>query len=466
MVKKYGVWLLIFLFGSIYSLFSVLRHLRLESFLFDLGYYDQIVWLSSNFKTLFSSISDMPVWADHFNPTLLLLTPLYWLWDNVIVLLIFQAFFAALGAYPIFRIAQRRTKDLGLSLLASFLYLGFFGLQNAIAFDFHPIVLATTLLAFLFWFYEEKSFKAFGLTFVLFVGLQENFFLLGSALGLFLIFQYRDIQRGLTIFVGSLLVYVFIIRLVIPFFGQASYLYLPSHLNNLSFPEIIKMLFYPFIKVKLVAVSLLAFGFFPIFSPSVLVLLLEEFGQRFLGTSIPSRWDLGYHYNIILAPALALGVVFTLKEYFLKRKALAYIFLITGFILTQIITVPGTSRLLDKNFFDLSHVKDSKAVLSLIPKDASVAATNNLGAQLTHRQKIIFLTNCQEDSTVWYQDMKRCYGLKPDYLVADLNPDSNPNNFYPDNSRESIERYFTFVQQKGEYQLLRKQGDVYLLKRK
>ncbi len=108
MLKKYGIWILILLFGLLYSLYSVVRHLRLESLIFDLGVYDQVIWLASRGKPLFSSILEAHPWGDHFTPTLLLLAPLYWIWDNAVILLLFQAFFASFGAYPIYLLAKKK----------------------------------------------------------------------------------------------------------------------------------------------------------------------------------------------------------------------------------------------------------------------------------------------------------------------------------------------------------------------
>ncbi|MFZ5365922.1 MAG: DUF2079 domain-containing protein [Patescibacteria group bacterium] len=243
MVKKYGIWFLIIVFGLVYSLYSVVRHLRFGSFIFDLGVYDQVVWLASRGKSLFSSILEAHPWGDHFTPTLLLLAPLYWVWDNVIMLLLFQAFFVALGAYPIYSLAFRKTRDICLSLVVAFAYLSFFGIQNAVAFDFHPIVLATTLLAWLFWLYEEKKYRLFWLVLVLFLGLQENLFLLTVAFGAFLMIHYRDFKRGLLISLGSAILFLLVVFVVIPYFGKMPFTYLPSHLKDLTLGEAIKMFF-------------------------------------------------------------------------------------------------------------------------------------------------------------------------------------------------------------------------------
>ncbi len=111
MFKKYGIWLLIAIFSLWYSIFSIIRHLRLESYMFDLGYYDQTIWLFAHGKGLYSSIIEGHPWGDHVSLTILLLAPLYWLWDNTLALLIFQSVFVCLGALPIYLLSQKKLKN-------------------------------------------------------------------------------------------------------------------------------------------------------------------------------------------------------------------------------------------------------------------------------------------------------------------------------------------------------------------
>jgi len=110
MLKKYGIWILILLFFLLYSLYSVVRHLKFETYIFDLGYYDQLIWQVSRGKGLFLSTIEAHTLTDHFSPTILLLAPLYWIWANPTVLLIAQAFIICLGAYPIYKLSLKKTK--------------------------------------------------------------------------------------------------------------------------------------------------------------------------------------------------------------------------------------------------------------------------------------------------------------------------------------------------------------------
>jgi uncharacterized membrane protein len=263
---------------------------------------------------------------------------------------------------------------------------------------------------------------------------------------------------------GSLLIFGGYVLVLVPAIGLRPFTYLPTHLQTLDLGQIGRMLVWPETKLEVIGASFLAFGLVPVLSPSIFILLGEEFIQRFVGTAISTRWQLGYQYNVILAPILVWGAIEAIKRYKLNRKLVIGL-IVVGIVSVQVATKPALNDLVNKDFYNFAEVADSKAVIERIPNEASVAAANNLGPYLTHREKIIFLTNCVEDTEEWWVDVKRCYKLKADYLVANLSPKVVSNSFYPDYSREKIERYFEMVQKSGEYKLIFKQNEAYLLER-
>jgi uncharacterized membrane protein len=65
-------------FTAAYALISLFRHWRFGSG-YDLGIFDQAVWLMSRFEAPASTISGYAhIFGDHFSPVLILLAPLYW----------------------------------------------------------------------------------------------------------------------------------------------------------------------------------------------------------------------------------------------------------------------------------------------------------------------------------------------------------------------------------------------------
>jgi uncharacterized membrane protein len=456
--KNLPVWLVILVFSLIYSTFAVFRHLRLETDLFDLGYYDQLLWLAAHGRPLYSSLIQTVPWVDHLSLTIYLLAPLYWLWESPLVLLIFQAVFISLGAWPIYLLARQKTRFVWFPLVLVFAYLFFYGLQNAIAYDFHPLALGSALLAWSFWFYEKGHFKLFWLSLILLVGLQENFWFLASALGVFLIVNNQDRRRGLILFIGSLILGVFAILVLIPRVTGQPYYYLPDQaiwpLNDLA------------AKIEVAAFALIAFGFLPLLAPAYFLLLAEEFAGRFLLTNNPNWWSLGYHYNAILTPILALATIKATEKYGPKKEWLITFLILTGTLITWFMVKPDVfRRLASPAFYNLNPTLTAKKLLKLIPPEASVAASNNLGAQIAHREKISFLTNCYNYPVPRQPSDRRCLEPAADYLIADLNPQGNSNNYDAHDNQESISGYFTYLLNTGHYILLTKDQEVYLLEK-
>ncbi len=157
--KTLFVWVI--LISMLYSLLGVLRHEHFQSGGFDLGIYDQAVWQYSRFEFPYNTIKERFILGDHLTLTLPLIAPLYYVWDNVIILLIFQSFFITFSALGIYKISRIRKHTPYISLLVSITFSLFYGIQTAVYFDFHPIVIAVGILVWLAFFFEAKKWNFF-----------------------------------------------------------------------------------------------------------------------------------------------------------------------------------------------------------------------------------------------------------------------------------------------------------------
>src|ERR1700737_3913538 len=110
-----------------YAAISIDRHDHFASNAFDLGVQDQTVWGYSRLRMIPNTVEMIPnLLGDHFHPILMAVAPLYWIWDDVRVLLIVQAVLLAAAAIPIFWWARDR---LGLipAIVFEAAYLTFWG---------------------------------------------------------------------------------------------------------------------------------------------------------------------------------------------------------------------------------------------------------------------------------------------------------------------------------------------------
>jgi uncharacterized membrane protein len=129
------------------ALFSVLRTatLRWQAFetnAFDLAFFDQIIFNTAHGRPFETSFVSYNFAGQHFEPILLLFVPAYWLGAGPYFLTVVQAVAAAAAAVPLFFFARRATGEgvLGFAAVVAFLANPY--LQRAIAFDFHPEVMA------------------------------------------------------------------------------------------------------------------------------------------------------------------------------------------------------------------------------------------------------------------------------------------------------------------------------------
>ena len=142
-----------FLLGGMMVLFvgtfvwmAWLTHARFDTFGFDLGIFDQGVWLLSRVKDPFVTIRGLPLFGDHASYILLLVAPLYWVWADPRLLLVLQVVFLAVPAVSVYVIGTRRLGSplAGLAMAAA--YLAFPAMQWAAIWHFHPETLAAGFL--------------------------------------------------------------------------------------------------------------------------------------------------------------------------------------------------------------------------------------------------------------------------------------------------------------------------------
>src|SRR5438046_7159173 len=106
-----------------FSAISLFRYAHFAANGFDLGIQDQTVWGYSRLEMIPNTVLSVPnLLGDHFNPILMVLAPLYWLWPSAATLLVAQAVLLALAGLPIYVWAVLRIGHVaGLAFLGSYL---------------------------------------------------------------------------------------------------------------------------------------------------------------------------------------------------------------------------------------------------------------------------------------------------------------------------------------------------------
>lgn len=220
---------------------SALRHHAFRSGALDLGFFDQLVYLISVGQPPINSIANFHLLGDHAAYTLYLIAPLYRLWPNVHVLLIVQAIALASGAYPVYRIAQRRGLAHRQALVLALAYLLYPIVLTANLADFHPETISLAAILFAVLAAQRRSMFQFLAMTVLALGGKEIISLTICAMGIWLILFEQRRLYGLIAIVLGLGWFAFATQWLVPHFGagkQASGMKFFSYIGT-SVPQII-----------------------------------------------------------------------------------------------------------------------------------------------------------------------------------------------------------------------------------
>ncbi|TMG16882.1 MAG: DUF2079 domain-containing protein [Chloroflexi bacterium] len=391
----------------VYGSISVYRHNVFASGAFDLGVQDQTVWGYSQLEMIPNTVEMIRnLLGDHFHPILMTIAPLYWIWNDVRVLLIAQAVLIAAGGVPIFWWARQQ---LGLLSAIAFeiAYLVFWGVLSAVVYDFHHIAFAVPAVSFGLYAVLTKNNRLLWAMVVLGLLTRENIALTFAAIGVFVMLAQHRWRLGAALLALCVVWFVSVIEVIMPAiagapYGHWTYQELGSGpgsalLHIVRHPiSSLALLFNNTVKLKLWGGLLGAWLFLPILSPLFLVAiptLLER-----LWSSNPALWSASFHYSLVIAPVLAFAAIDTLSRIRgllpgrlrqIAAGAVSIAVLAAGLVLTA-----GIVRPLDElgTYTWAGQAAEIQSCLDVIPPSASVSASDALLPHLSHRREIYLLT--------------------------------------------------------------------------
>ena len=139
------------LYIVVFGTLTWMQQTNFGTFGFDMGIYDQGIWLLSRFKNPFDTVRGLNYFAHHVNVITLAFVPFYWLGAGPHFLYLIETIWMALGALPVWLLARDRLggRWLPLGLAASFLL--YPSLEWINWWHFHPDALIITPLLFAWW---------------------------------------------------------------------------------------------------------------------------------------------------------------------------------------------------------------------------------------------------------------------------------------------------------------------------
>jgi len=381
-----------FIFFLAYTTLSAVRHMHYGSFGFDLGLTDQVIWKYSQFKTSITTIHYYPftsLLTDHVELIYILLAPFYWIYNNVLTLLLLQSLVISLSGIPIYLLARKKGVQKWLSYSLLFSYLMFYGIQNALWSDVHSLVFGASFLAWFIYFLDCNDTLWTFITFFLTVICKEDMALLTLLISFVYFIDYRT--KTAIYLVGFSLLYLFaIFYIYFPHFTRDGYRYMS---NKRSFTNLKLSYYYDTSdKRNVIFYSFAWFGFLSLLAPLFLLPAFGDLSHYFLFGDLARAHGLFEQYRITLAPLLALATIIAISKYkWLNSKYLAVYVLALVLIFQYTLHLPVSY--LTKGWFwhEPTSVNNINKIIKFIPVNASIVSQNNITPHISHRDEIFTL---------------------------------------------------------------------------
>ncbi|MBI3343230.1 DUF2079 domain-containing protein, partial [Candidatus Gottesmanbacteria bacterium] len=458
------IWII--LLSVLYSTLSILRHNHFQSGGFDLGIYDQAVWQYAHFQWPYNTIKDRFILGDHLTLTLPLLTPLFWLWEDVRMLLIFQAVWISFSALAIYKIALLRLSKFDAlttitrpryvcqwtALCLAIVYSLFYGIQYLVYFDFHPVVIGVGFLAWAAYFLESGKNRWLVASISLLLLTQENMGLALAGLGLICLFRLSRHSRergnpeyfkldprikseddrirraGVWFIVLGIAASLAAARIVAAF-SPVGFEYQPEIPRN---PWVILSRFFDHPeKLHVWWWSFASFSFLPLLSPGAVLAVVSDLAQYFAtGDHFVQMWTPYKHHRAILGVFLTLGTLdalVLLKRWKISPERVAVVLLGVALILQYLWHLPLNKLTKAEYWKQETWMVDNRKLFALVPAGAAVATQQNIVSHLSHRNQIYlawprlhdFADNPCGQTSCWWLDFDK----RAEYLVVDTRPD-------------------------------------------
>ncbi|MBP9717055.1 MAG: DUF2079 domain-containing protein [Candidatus Levybacteria bacterium] len=428
-IRNLLVFLLYASFFVIFSAISINRYFSVQIFQYDFGIFASTIYQLSHFKMAYInhiSLGTIPFLGDHFQPSLALLSPLFWITSDIKILLFEQALAIVLTAFVIQKIALKKGLSFLSSLAISVIFLLYAGIENPLVTDWHPEPTAGLFLVlFIYFFLYGKNKFITPVLAIIFLGFKESnaitlsFFLISS----FFMFPKRRKEIA-SYLIASVAWFFTTIKILIPHFSGREYFYSPD-LPKSALD--LKLSLEKTAKYEFVWKSIVSFGFLPLLARFSLIPVFGEiFIRIFPLHSFFESFTLGMHYNFYLGIFLALasieGLLFVFNKFKLKNKSaiISIIFILFALLFAKKVTHSPVILATNPTFWRELHPRqDIFDALKFVPSKGSVASQNNLLSYLVLREEGV------------YSLAKGYMNYDPDIIVADLSYGQNPNNFYP-----------------------------------
>lgn len=393
---------MITLWSATFITLGWLRQARFATFSFDLGIYDQGVWLLSRFEDPFVTVRGLQLFGHHVNAILLGFVPFYWLGAGPKFLLVAQVLVQAGGAIAVYLLARDRLHDRWLAVaLAGVLLLN--PTYQWLTWEFfHPDALAIAPLLFAYWAARTERWRWFAVFALVALACKEDVALALAVMGILIAWRGRP-RIGAIVFAGSLAWYTIATRVVIPlsngigpfydtFFGDLGKNPAEVARHVVTHPGEALDLATRSDRVRYYTMTFTPVAFLPLLALPVLLIGGPMLAVNVL-SSFPYTREIRYHYASLVLVGVILGTVEAIA--FVGKRPGTRRFLVGLVLATSLAATVawGPSPISAKYHTGIWPLQSDgqtakETAVSLVPDGAPVSAIYNLLPHLAHREEI------------------------------------------------------------------------------
>ena len=403
-VAALGTALAIFVGVFVAQTFGLYRNFG--TYGFDLGIYDQGTWLLSRFHAPFVTVRGLNLFGEHASYILVLVAPLYRLWDDPRLLLLLQAVALAVPAWVVYRLGAKHLRNPAAGLAVAVAYLAYPAMQWALTWQFHPETLAAAFLAMAALAADGHRTRQMAVWLGLALLCREDVGLAVAGFGGLLMLTGQRVT-GRRVLVAGLLWWLLATFLFIPWANgrQTNLFELNYGVTGIGPISLLRAL--PSMAGRALATGLSNQGIgylllvlvpllgLPLLSPKALLPVAPALFLN-LAAIPPEQHQIRYQYLAFAAPLLAVAAVRGLQVIAQRRRAL---------LAPALIALVVVALAMDQRYGPApwSHAKivstsspadaAKRRALAMIPAGAPVSAQFNLVTHLSHREKIFEFPN-------------------------------------------------------------------------
>lgn len=387
---------------------SSLRHGLFQSTAFDLGIFDNAIYLISQGQEPIVSFRGLHILGDHAAWMIYPLALLYVIVPDVHWLFAVQGLSLALGAVPIWYLGMQAGLNKSQSYGLALAYLFYPVVFNANLFDFHPEVIAIPLILFAVWAARAKKMLWFGSAIVAILGCKAVLALMVISIGFWLIISEKRLFYGIIAIILGTSWFIVATQLIIPTFSgeEAAAVSRYGFLGDSVTEIATNLIFKPGLVLgKILTVANLEYLVL-LFAPWIWGISVKHLAPLIgalpllllnLLTDYPLQKDLIHQYSLPILPFLALAAIATLAagdSWFKSRQAIIIWSLCTWLALAKFGYFGGKYlQFLDTNVA-------TKIAITQIMSQESVLAPANVVPHLTHRAIIQAIDNSIPQPTI------------------------------------------------------------------